>query len=85
MHVPLGLLTTYCLCITLVGLAQAGLARLEKRSGREMARNAALSAAVDSLREHQEVARKQRLNMWEYGDVESDDEDYGRGRPPPRR
>jgi len=68
-----------------LGAAQAGLARLEKRSGREMARNAALLAAVESLREHQEVARTQRLCMWEYGDVQSDDEDDMRGRPPPRR
>lgn len=31
--------------------------------------------ALDNLEKHQSDARTNRLNMWQYGDIESDDED----------
>ncbi|CAI5460517.1 unnamed protein product [Closterium sp. Yama58-4] len=60
-------------------LLQAGLARLEKRRGG--VRNPALAAVLEGLKERQEMARQSRLHIWQYGDVDSDDED-DRGRRP---
>ncbi|GBG64549.1 hypothetical protein CBR_g45244 [Chara braunii] len=51
-------------------LVRAGLARVE-RSARRAANK---PEAVVHLLEDQEFARKSRLNMWQYGDVESDDD-----------
>ena len=59
---------------------QAGFARLERRRGQ--VRNPALAAVLDGLRERQEAAKKERLNIWQYGDVESDEEEERGGRRP---
>ena len=32
-------------------------------------------SALDNLEEFQEEAKSKRLNMWQYGDIESDDEE----------
>eukprot|EP00246_Nothoceros_aenigmaticus_P000016 TRINITY_DN10013_c0_g1_i1.p1 TRINITY_DN10013_c0_g1~~TRINITY_DN10013_c0_g1_i1.p1 ORF type:complete len:994 (+),score=218.35 TRINITY_DN10013_c0_g1_i1:98-3079(+) len=53
-------------------LLENGYARVEKK-GRWDAKEKL--TALDSLGEHQDIARKARLNIWEYGDVESDEED----------
>eukprot|EP00897_Mesotaenium_endlicherianum_P003964 jgi/Mesen1/3596/ME000020S03125 len=63
------------------GMLQAGLAKLEKSTRRD---SPAKAEALAKLREHQDVAKKARLNIWQYGDVESDDEDDNR-RPASRR
>lgn len=58
---------------------QEGLAKLETRkrwTSREK------KAALKSLKEFQEKAKKERLNIWQYGDVPSDDEDAA---PPVRK
>ncbi|GJP63402.1 hypothetical protein CLOP_g20489 [Closterium sp. NIES-67] len=60
-------------------LLQAGLARLERRRGG--VRNPALAAVLEGLKERQEMARQSRLHIWQYGDVDSDEED-DRGRRP---
>ncbi|XP_052175599.1 ribonuclease TUDOR 1-like [Diospyros lotus] len=49
-----------------------GLARMEKRRKWEPKER---QSALDELDKSQEEARSKRLGMWEYGDVESDDED----------
>ncbi|KAL2643329.1 hypothetical protein R1flu_010916 [Riccia fluitans] len=62
---------------------EAGLARVEKKGRWDTVDK---KTALESLEEHQESARKSRLNIWQYGDVYSDDEDVpargggGRGR-----
>lgn len=38
--------------------------------------------ALDKLEEYQEKAKRQRMLIWQYGDVQSDDEDSA---PPVRR
>lgn len=58
---------------------QDGLARLEKRKRWEPKERI---QALDELDKYQVEARNQRLGMWEYGDIESDDEDNG---PPLRK
>ena len=39
-------------------------------------------AALDALEKFQEEARKARTGIWQYGDVESDDEDTAPARKP---
>jgi staphylococcal nuclease domain-containing protein 1 len=56
-------------------LLEAGLARLEK-AGRGASKQK--REALEALQEHQEVAKKERLNIWQYGDVGSDDEEEPR-------
>ncbi|KAI4383007.1 hypothetical protein MLD38_008893 [Melastoma candidum] len=55
-------------------MVKEGLARMEKRRRWD---NRDRKAALDTLEKFQEEARSRRLNMWQYGDVESDDEDVG--------
>lgn len=58
---------------------QVGLARLERRKRWETKER---QAAFDNLEVYQEKARTKRFGMWEYGDIQSDDEDMG---PPIRK
>lgn len=58
---------------------QVGLARLERRRRWESKER---QAVFDNLDSYQERARTKRLGMWEYGDIQSDDEDMG---PPVRK
>ncbi|KAG8388177.1 hypothetical protein BUALT_Bualt02G0098700 [Buddleja alternifolia] len=60
-------------------MLQEGLARLEKRRRWEPKDR---QVALDELEKYQTEAREQRLGMWEYGDIASDDEDAG---PPARK
>ncbi|CAL5444321.1 unnamed protein product [Camellia sinensis] len=60
-------------------LLKDGLARLEKRKRWEPKEK---QAALDELEKFQEEAKSKRLGMWEYGDIQSDDEDTG---PPVRK
>lgn len=53
-------------------MLKEGLARLEKRRRRESTEK---KQTIDDLENDQEEARKNRLGMWEYGDIMSDDED----------
>ncbi|OIT04627.1 PREDICTED: ribonuclease TUDOR 1-like [Nicotiana attenuata] len=53
-------------------LLKEGLARMEKRRRWEPKDK---QQALDELEKYQTEARQKRLAMWEYGDVESDDED----------
>lgn len=39
-------------------------------------------AALDALDKFQEEARKSRVGIWQYGDIESDDEDTAPARKP---
>ncbi|XP_026377143.1 ribonuclease TUDOR 1-like [Papaver somniferum] len=55
-------------------MLQEGLARLEKRNKWDRRER---QTALDQLEEFQEKAKKERLNIWCYGHVESDDEDSG--------
>lgn len=58
---------------------QEGLARLE---GRKRWDTKERQAALDNLEEFQAKAKRERLRMWRYGDVQSDDEESA---PPPRK
>ena len=58
---------------------QEGLARLERRKRWDTKER---KAALDNLEEFQEKAKRERLRMWQYGDVQSDDEDSA---PPARK
>lgn len=60
-------------------MLKEGLARIEKKRGWQP-RDA--KAAIEELEKQQEEAKKKRLGMWEYGDIQSDDEDNG---PPARK
>ncbi|CAN8256952.1 unnamed protein product [Cochlearia groenlandica] len=60
-------------------MLQDGIARMEKRKKWE---HKDKKAALDALEKYQEEARKSRTGMWQYGDVESDDEDTGPARKP---
>lgn len=60
-------------------MLKAGYARVEKRRRWESEER---KLAFDNLEEFQKEAREMRTGMWEYGDVESDDEDSG---PPLRK
>ncbi|XP_059644882.1 ribonuclease TUDOR 1-like [Cornus florida] len=53
-------------------MLKEGLARLEKRRRWESKER---RQALDELETYQAEARKKRIGMWEYGDVQSDDED----------
>jgi len=53
-------------------ILQAGLARLEKRNRWDTKER---KSAIDNLEEFQEEAKRSRSGMWEYGDIQSDDED----------
>ncbi|CAI0547988.1 unnamed protein product [Linum tenue] len=61
-------------------LVQEGLARMEKRRKWDPKDR---KVALDNLEKFQDEARSARRGMWEYGDVESDDEDVGA--PPARK
>ncbi|KAJ0973495.1 hypothetical protein J5N97_021454 [Dioscorea zingiberensis] len=60
-------------------MLQEGLARLERRKRWDTKER---QSALDNLEEFQTKAKKERLKMWQYGDVQSDDEDSG---PPTRK
>uniref|UniRef100_A0A5B7AQR1 Ribonuclease n=1 Tax=Davidia involucrata TaxID=16924 RepID=A0A5B7AQR1_DAVIN len=60
-------------------MLKEGLARLEKRKRWEPKEK---QQALDELEKFQAEARDKRLGMWEYGDIQSDDEDTG---PPVRK
>uniref|UniRef100_A0A1D1XRH2 Ribonuclease n=1 Tax=Anthurium amnicola TaxID=1678845 RepID=A0A1D1XRH2_9ARAE len=53
-------------------MLQEGLARLE---GRKRWDSKERKLTLDSLEEHQNEAKKGRLRIWQYGDVDSEDED----------
>uniref|UniRef100_A0A1J3DI37 Ribonuclease n=1 Tax=Noccaea caerulescens TaxID=107243 RepID=A0A1J3DI37_NOCCA len=53
-------------------MLQEGIARLEKRRKWEPKYK---QAALDALEKFQEEARKSRTGIWQYGDIQSDDED----------
>lgn len=58
---------------------QEGLARLEKRKKWESKER---QVAFGSLEGYQEEARTDRRGMWQYGDIQSDEEDAGPVRKP---
>ncbi|WJX47856.1 Translin-1 [Trifolium repens] len=60
-------------------MLQEGLARLEKRNRRDRKER---QLALDNLETFQEEARTSRRGMWQYGDIQSDDEDTA---PPARK
>jgi len=60
-------------------MLQEGLARLERRKRWDTRER---QSALDNLEEHQAKAKRERLKIWQYGDVQSDDEDSG---PPMRK
>ncbi|XP_010942326.2 ribonuclease TUDOR 1 isoform X1 [Elaeis guineensis] len=60
-------------------MLQEGLARLERRKRWDTKER---QAALDNLEEFQDKAKRERLRMWQYGDVQSDDEESA---PPPRK
>ncbi|KAF2577386.1 hypothetical protein F2Q68_00000205 [Brassica cretica] len=60
-------------------MLQGGIARMEKRRRFE---HKDKKAALDALEKFQEEARKSRTGIWQYGDVESDDEDVAPARKP---
>lgn len=62
----------------MVWMLAQGLARVSKRSLSLLRRlPPSASALVDELKEAQETARRARLSMWHYGDIDdSDDERY---------
>ncbi|KAH0931223.1 hypothetical protein HID58_008340, partial [Brassica napus] len=60
-------------------MLQGGIARMEKRRRFE---HKDKKAALDALEKFQEEARKSRTGIWQYGDVESDDEDIAPARKP---
>ncbi|KAH7296655.1 hypothetical protein KP509_26G032900 [Ceratopteris richardii] len=60
-------------------MLEAGYGRIIKKSKWDSKEK---QEELEKLAEFQETARKQRLNIWQYGDVESDDEDT---LPPARR
>ncbi|KAK1270898.1 hypothetical protein QJS04_geneDACA024967 [Acorus gramineus] len=60
-------------------MLQEGLARLERRKRWDTRER---KSAIDNLEEHQNKAKEGRLNIWQYGDVQSDEEDSA---PPARK
>lgn len=60
-------------------MLKVGLARLEKLKKWDSKER---KSAIDNLEEFQEEAKKSRSGMWQYGDVQSDDEDSA---PPLRK
>ncbi|XP_049367867.1 ribonuclease TUDOR 1 isoform X3 [Solanum verrucosum] len=63
-------------------LLKEGLARMEKRKRWEPKEK---QQALDELEKHQTEAREKRRAMWEYGDVESDEEDIPTRKPAGKR
>ncbi|KAH0688356.1 hypothetical protein KY285_019104 [Solanum tuberosum] len=63
-------------------LLKEGLARMEKRKRWEPKEK---QQALDELEKHQTEAREKRRAMWEYGDVESDEEDIPARKPAGKR
>ncbi|KAK6795636.1 hypothetical protein RDI58_009090 [Solanum bulbocastanum] len=63
-------------------LLKEGLARIEKRKRWEPKEK---QQALDELEKHQTEAREKRCAMWEYGDVESDEEDIPARKPAGKR
>ncbi|XP_015069758.1 ribonuclease TUDOR 1 [Solanum pennellii] len=63
-------------------LLKEGLARMEKRKRWEPKDK---QEALDELEKHQTEAREKRRAMWEYGDVESDEEDIPARKPAGKR
>ncbi|XP_034706766.1 ribonuclease TUDOR 1-like [Vitis riparia] len=53
-------------------MLKEGLARLERKKRRDSRER---QSALDNLEEFQEEAKSKRLNMWQYGDIQSDDEE----------
>ena len=68
----------------LILYVQEGLARLER--GKRWDTNER-KTALQNLEEFQEKAKKLRVGLWQYGDVDSDDDEPapGGGRPGSRR
>ncbi|CAH8353909.1 unnamed protein product [Eruca vesicaria subsp. sativa] len=62
-------------------MLQEGIARMEKRKKWE---HKDKQAVLDALEKYQEEARKSRTGIWQYGDIQSDDEDSGPVRKPGR-
>ncbi|KAL2939573.1 Ribonuclease TUDOR 1 [Bienertia sinuspersici] len=60
-------------------MLKVGLARLEKLKRWDSKER---KSAIDNLEEFQEEAKKGRIGMWQYGDIQSDEEDNA---PPPRK
>lgn len=60
-------------------MLEEGLARLERRNRWDKKER---QTALDQLEEVQAKAKRERLKMWQYGDIQSDDEDSG---PPVRK
>ncbi|KAJ6800938.1 ribonuclease TUDOR 2-like [Iris pallida] len=60
-------------------MLQEGLARLERRKRWDTRER---KSAIDNLEEFQDKAKKERLKIWQYGDVQSDDEESA---PPARK
>ncbi|KAI4998574.1 hypothetical protein ZWY2020_053916 [Hordeum vulgare] len=65
-------------------MLEEGLARLERGKRWDTKER---KTALENLEQFQEKAKKERLRLWQYGDVESDEEEQAPGgrRPPPRR
>lgn len=53
-------------------MLQEGLARLERKKKWDTKER---QLALDNLEEHQDKAKQGRLNMWQYGDVDSDEDE----------
>ncbi|KAL4191912.1 hypothetical protein AMTRI_Chr06g191360 [Amborella trichopoda] len=60
-------------------MLQEGFARLERKKRWDTRER---QSALDNLEEHQAKAKRERLNIWQYGDVQSDEEDNA---PPSRK
>ncbi|XP_057530825.1 ribonuclease TUDOR 1-like [Amaranthus tricolor] len=60
-------------------MLKAGLARLEKQKKWDTKER---KSAIDNLEEFQQEAKKSRSGMWEYGDIQSDDDESA---PPARK
>lgn len=63
-------------------MLQEGLARLERKKKFDSKER---QSALDNLEEHQQKAKRGRLNIWQYGDVESDEEEVPASRRGGRR
>jgi staphylococcal nuclease domain-containing protein 1 len=68
----------------LILYVQEGLARLERSKRWDTMER---KTALQNLEEFQEKAKKLRLGLWEYGDVDSDEDEQAPGgrKPVPRR
>ncbi|CAL9178588.1 unnamed protein product [Musa hybrid cultivar] len=61
-------------------MLQEGLARLDRKKKWDTRER---KAALDGLEEFQAKAKRERLKIWQYGDIQSDDEELAP--PPPRK